>query len=84
MLSELTNEALQNSVASADGQAKAIASSLGVSISGVISAAESSSYYPVTYDTFASAALSTTSAQTPITVGTQTVSATVQVIYSIS
>lgn len=86
MLNSLTNEALQNAVASADSQAQAIASSLGVSISGVISAAESSSsYYPAVYPGVAMAALSSaTSAVTPITVGTQTISAAVQVVYSIS
>jgi hypothetical protein len=82
MLSQLTNEALQTAVASADSQAKAIASSLGVSITGVISASESSSYYPATYGTFAVAAV-VTSVPTPISVGTQTVSAMVQVVYSI-
>jgi uncharacterized protein YggE len=85
MLSELTNEALQNAVASADSQAKAISSSLGVSLSGVISASESGSYYPQVYGTFASAAIAApNSVATPITVGTQTVAATVQVVYSIS
>jgi uncharacterized protein YggE len=79
MLGQLTNEALQGAVASADNQAKVIASSLGVSISGVISASEGSSYYP---STFGSAVpLTVSSTQTPITVGTQTISATV---YSIS
>jgi len=83
MLSQLTNEALQGAVASADSQANAIASSLGVSISGVISASESGSYYPVTYGlTVAAPAISSVS--TPITVGTQMVSATVQVVYSIA
>jgi len=86
MLGQLTNEALQNAVASADGQAKAIASSLGVSISGVISAGETSySYYPYNYGTFAAAApAATISVPTPIMVGTQTISAAVQVVYSIS
>jgi uncharacterized protein len=85
MLSQLTNDALQNAVASADSQAKAIANSLGVSISGVISAAESSSYYPMAYSSYIMAApAAVNSAPTPITVGTQTVSATVQVVYSIS
>ena len=83
MLSQLTNEALQGAVASADSQANAIASSLGVSISGVISASESGSYYPVTYG-LTVAAPATSSVSTPITVGTQTVSATVQVVYSIA
>jgi hypothetical protein len=88
MMNQLTNEALQNAVASADSQAKAIASSLGVSISGVISASESSSYYPVSYPmayaTFAVSTATVSSVPTPITVGTQAVSATVQVVYSIS
>jgi len=86
LLNQLTTEALQSAVGSADNQAKAISSSLGVSISGVISASESSgSYYPSSYGTFASAALaSVNSVPTPISVGTQTVSATVLVVYSIS
>ena len=85
VLSQLTNEALQYAVTSADSQAKAIATSLGVSISGVISASESSSYYPVAYPSFTTLAAATVnSVPTPITVGTQTVSATVQVVYSIS
>ena len=83
MLRGLTNEALQSAVASADSQAKAIAGSLGVSLSGVISASESSSYYPGVFGTF-SAAAAVNSVPTPITVGTQTISATVQVVYSIS
>jgi len=85
LLDQLTTEALQNAVGSADVQAKAIASSLGVSISGVISAAESSSgnYYPEVYGTFASTA-AVNSVPTPISVGTQTASATVLVVYSIS
>jgi len=84
MMNQLTNEALQSAVASADSQAKAIASSLGVSISGVISASDSGSYYPATYGTFAASTTTVYSIPTPITVGTQTVSATVQVVYSIS
>ena len=83
MLKTLTNEALQNAVASADSQAKAIAGSLGVSLSGVISASESSSYYPGVYGTF-SAAAAVNTVSTPINVGTQTISATVQVVYSIA
>jgi len=86
MLSQLTNEALRNAVASADSQAGAIASSLGVSISGVISASEGSSYYPTYYNPgpyYAMVSAGTT-VQTPITVGTQTITATVQVVYSIS
>ena len=87
MLNQITNEALQSAVALADDQAKAIAGSLGVSISGVISASESSNYYPGVYGSFTAAlatASTTTSAPTPISVGTQTVSATVTVVYSIS
>jgi uncharacterized protein YggE len=81
VLSQLTDEALQNAVASADSQAKAIASSLGVSISGVISASESGGYSNgyTPYETILPAAVTT-----PIVPGTQSVSATVQVIYSIS
>lgn len=83
VLGDLTNSALQNAVASADSQAHAIAGSLGVSITGVISATEGNSYYPVPYATNAVFAASA-AVQTPIIPGTQTISATVQVVYSIS
>jgi uncharacterized protein len=83
ILNQTTNEALQNAVSSADSQAHAIASSLGVSITGVISATEGSPYYPQpSYGLYAAAAI--TSVQTPIMPGTQTVSETVQVVYSTS
>ena len=81
---QLTNEALQNAVASADGQAHAIAGSLGVSITGVVSATESSSYYPVPYATQAIFSSANAANVTPIVPGTQTISATVQVVYSIA
>jgi len=86
ILAQLTNGALRGAVASAASQAQAIAGSLGVSISGVISASEGgSSYTPSEYYGDAMIAMTTaSSAQTPITVGTQTVYATVQVVYSIS
>ena len=82
VIKEVTNEALQSAVASADSQARAIAGSLGVSITGVISATEGSSYNPVPYYPYPVYAASV-STQTPIIPGTQTLSETVQVVYSI-
>ena len=85
VLSNVTNEALQNAVASASSQAHAIASSLGVSITGVVSANEGSPAYPTYYgnqEVFAASAA--ISAPTPIVPGSQTISLTVQVVYSIN
>jgi uncharacterized protein YggE len=84
ILNELTNDALQNAVASAHSQAQAIANSLGVSITGVISATEGSSYYPVSYNVGALVSAESSAVQTPIMPGTQMISASVQVAYSIS
>ena len=80
---QLYDAALQRAVASADNNAKVIATSLGVTISGVVSASEAGSNYP-SYggENFITAAVATV--QTPIIPGTQTVSASVQVVYSIS
>lgn len=83
ILTELTNGALQQAVASAYGQAQVMASSLGVNITGVVSASEGSSYTPyygsqIVY----AAALNTVS--TPILPGTQSMSVSVQVVYAIS
>lgn len=80
VLTELTNGALQQAVASAYGQAQIMASSLGVKITGVISASEGSSYTPQYYES-ARAAIS--SASTPIMPGTQSMTVSVQVVYAI-
>jgi uncharacterized protein len=84
LVDQITAVALKNAVGSADVQAQTIASSLGVSITGVISAAEGSGtspgpYYGVT----ALAALSSGTSATPIVPGTQSFSMTVDVVYSI-
>lgn len=80
--SGLQTQALQRAVGSADSQAQAIASSLGVSITGVISATSSGSpYYPqINYGVQAALA---SAVSTPIMPGTQTLSAAVLVVYSI-
>ena len=86
LLSSLNTRALQQAVTSAFAQAKVIAASLGVSISGVISATESYSYSPYQQGIYGSftAALPAASSVTPVMPGTQTVYASVQVVYSIS
>ena len=87
LLSSLNNQVLQQAIASASAQAKVIAASLGVSITGVISATEGSSYSPYQqglYGSFTSAVASVNSQVTPIMPGTQTDYASVQVVYSIS
>jgi uncharacterized protein YggE len=82
-LVKLTNGALQQAVASAFSQAHAIASSLGVNVTGVISASEGTSYTPYNGgQTVFAAALSSVS--TPIMPGTQSMTVTVQVEYAIS
>jgi len=82
VLAGLTNSALQQAVASASSQAHVIASSLGVSITGVVSASEGVSYTPQYYGTFA-AAETVSSVQTPILPGTQSMTVTLQVVYAI-
>ncbi|MDG7007276.1 MAG: SIMPL domain-containing protein [Nitrososphaerota archaeon] len=85
LLDQVTSVALKNAVGSADMQAQTIASSLGVSITGVISASEGGGYSPQPYygyPVFAASVSSGTSA-TPIMPGTQSFSMTVQVVYSI-
>lgn len=83
-LNQLNIQALGNAVASADTQAQAIAGSLGVSITGVISATESGPYSPLPYSPiYAASSQSTSVSSTPIVPGTQTVSVTVQVVYAI-
>jgi len=87
LLSSLNTQALQQAVASASAQAKVIAASLGVSVTGVISATESYSYSPYQqgiYGSFTAAALPAASSVTPVMPGTQTIYASVQVVYSIS
>jgi len=81
-LSTLTNGALQQAVTSAYDQAQVIAGSLGVSITGVISASEGTSYSPYYGQTTFAAAVNTVS--TPIMPGTQSMTVTVQVEYAIS
>lgn len=83
VINQLTKEALQNAVSSASQQAHAIASSLGVSIAGVVSSTQGGSAIPQPYYVYAGAA-SVTSTQTPIVPGTQTITQTVQVVYAIS
>jgi uncharacterized protein YggE len=83
VLAGLTNSALQQAVASASSQAHVIAASLGVSISGVVSASEGVSYTPQYYGTF-SAAAAINAVQTPILPGTQSMTVTLQVVYAIS
>jgi len=82
-LAKLTNGALQQAVTSAYGQAKVIAGSLGVNVTGVISASEGSYYTPYYGgQTVLAAAISTVS--TLILPGTQSMTVTVQVEYAIS
>jgi uncharacterized protein YggE len=82
-LTTLVNSALQQAVASAHSQAQVIANSLGVSITGVISASEGSSYTPQYYGgpVFAPARAAIS---TPIMPGAQSTSVSVQVVYAIS
>lgn len=82
---QINNEALQQAVASAAGQAQTIAHSLGVTVLGVISAVEGYSYNSPSYPYFSAApAASMSLISTPIMPGTQTGYATVTVVYSIS
>ena len=86
LLSSLNTQALQEAVASASAQAKVIAASLGVSVTGVISATSSYSYSPYSQGIYGSftGTLASASVATPIMPGTQTNYASVQVVYSIS
>ncbi len=88
MLSGLNREALKQAVSSASAQAQTIASSLGVTISGVVSATEGYSYYPSYQGPYYyNAVMDTVSSPaqvTPIMPGSQTIMASVQVVYSIS
>jgi uncharacterized protein YggE len=87
-LAALTSGALQHALATASSKAKVIASSLGVSITGVISATDNSNGGPQYYNNFSYGAatpgvvLSTIS--TPIIPGSQSFTVSVQVVYSIT
>jgi len=85
LVNQITAVALKNAIGSADSQAQTIAASLGVSITGVISAAEGSGYSPQPYYGYPvlAASVSSASASTPILPGTQSFSMTVEVVYSI-
>jgi len=84
LVDQITAVALKNAVGSADVQAQTIASSLGVSITGVISAAEGGGYSPEPYYGYtALATMSSATSATPIVPGTQSFSMTVDVVYSI-
>jgi len=83
VLAVLTNGALQQAVASAYGQAQVMASSLGVKITGVVSATEGSSYTPQPYEGLALYTAATSTVSTPILPGTQSISVSVQVVYAI-
>lgn len=79
-LQQATQNALQLAVQDASSQAHTIASALSVSITGVVSATSSPQYAPIF-----TPAIAGTSAATPIVPPQSlTVSATVQVVYSIS
>jgi uncharacterized protein len=80
---KLTSGALQQAVASAYGQAETIAGSLGVSITGVISASEGSSNTPQYYG-YPTVLAAVSSVSTPIIPGTQSTTVAVQVVYAIS
>jgi uncharacterized protein YggE len=83
LLSHLNDLALQGAIASAAGQAHVIASSLGVNITGVVSASEgySQSYYPSTQYLRENVS-GGTAVSTPIVPGTQYSFATVTDVYS--
>lgn len=81
-LDTLTNGALQQAITSASNQAHVIASSLGVTITGVVSASEGSSNTPQYYVPRGVADLYTVA--TPIIPGTQSFTVSVQVVYAIS
>jgi len=88
-LAALSNNALQRALATASGQAKVIATSLGVSITGVISASEGSSsgpqnfYGPVQFGAIATVT-TVAGAGTPIIPGSQSYTINVQVVYAIT
>lgn len=76
-------QALAKAVADARGHANSLASSLGVSVSGVGSASEVAyQYQPMFYGAKAAAAPAQSSAPTPVQPGELTVSADIQVTYT--
>ena len=77
-LATLQQQALQLAVQNADGQAKAMASTLGITITGPTSISPGYTFQPTNYSRLAEAA---SAAQTSIQPGTLQVTATVQVTY---
>ena len=79
-LTQANQQALQLAVKNAASQANALASALGVTVTGVVSVSSSSGYspYPVSYD-IASAGVST-----PVAPQTPTITASVQAVYAVS
>lgn len=80
-LATLQQQALQLAVQNADGQAKAMASTLGITITGPTSISPGYTFQPTNYSRLAEAA---STAQTSIQPGTLQVTATVQVTYGFS
>jgi len=76
-LAKIQTQALQLALTDADGQAKALATTLGVTIVGPISVTPGYEFQPTNYNRFAAA-----SALTPIQSGTLQVTATAQVTYA--
>ena len=76
-LATLQKQALQLAVQDADGQAKAMATTLGINITGPISVSPGYTFQPTNYSRLAASA----AAQTQIQPGTLQVTATVQVTY---
>lgn len=83
MTRQLYGQALQQAVADASSQAQTIASSLGVSLTGVISASDGSFVSPQPVMNIQSTLSSGAGVPTPIVPGTLTASASVQVTYGI-
>ncbi len=79
MLKQTTNQALQNAIQDASSQAQAMVSALGLKITGVESVNQSGPVYPPVYTASASGG----EKSTPIMPGTFTVTATVQVTYTV-
>jgi len=75
-LATIQKQALQAALTDADGQAKALATTLGVTIVGPISVTPGYEFQPTNYSRFAA------TPQTPIESGTLQVTATVQVTYA--
>ena len=84
-LVKLESSALQQAVTSAYSTAHLMASSLGVNITGVISASEGTTYTPEYYgpNVVFATALSVSPSATPIMPGTQSMSVSAQVVYAI-